>query len=125
MDRPHLVAALLFALTACDEPSENPGTASNSETDDDTTPWSPGPGCPEVSWYQCSQAPEPDSTLLDADGCLPQPCSPDAEQTGCAEGEECVMLEVCTGLTGCEEVDGACMCQTDPTCSDYGCRIVE
>ena len=35
------------------------------------------------------------------------------------------MLEVCTGLTGCEEVGGACMCQTDPTCSDYGCRIVE
>ena len=53
---------------------------------------------------------------MDERGCLPKPSSPDEDQTGCAEGEECVAHAVCQGLTlVCFEEGGKCRCDTDPT----------
>ncbi len=101
------------------------GEASSSTTTTGPTPWDPGPKCPQVSYYFCSQPPSVEWIVLDERGCLPKPCSPDAAQTGCAEDEECVAHAECQGLTVvCFEEGDTCTCDTDPTCVDYGCRVL-
>ncbi len=98
-------------------------SASSSSGDTDVVPWSPPSGCPENTWYQCSTAPEYD-WMLDANGCLLSGCTPDAEDPGCPEGEECLPTDECMSLVaGCADVDGACVCETDPTCFDYACQL--
>lgn len=101
------------------------GEATSSGTTGAPPPWTPGPDCPQVPYYTCSEPPNPQWNLFDEQGCLPKPCSPGAEKTGCADGEECVMHDECmTLIAGCFEENGTCTCETDPTCIDFGCRVL-
>lgn len=140
-----LLISVLVAITGCDKDSgpaetnaatDGDGTDSSTPTGTSETtassgstgeivPWEPGPHCPRVPFYRCSQPPDPEWVYVDEQGCLAKPCSPHLVPTGCDEGEERVMNDVCTSLIGgCEDVDGTCMCANDPTCVDYGCRVI-
>ncbi|MEM6291259.1 MAG: hypothetical protein AAGA54_08335 [Myxococcota bacterium] len=134
-----LLLPLVVVAAACDKDSSGTETRTAAEAEADTessggasssstgevVPWEPGPHCPRVPFYRCSQPPDPQWVLVDEKGCLPKPCSPDFMQTGCAEGEACVLSELCTPhVAGCYEEGGECICGTDPTCSDYECRVI-